>query len=799
LLRNYLLAALRNILSNRIQSVIQVISLVIGITSFILIGLYTRNELSYDRFNEKFKRIYRLEFGSRVGQPTAPGHQIKQNFSEVENVVRLVNWHGKDNKFTVKYIPEGDSSEIISLKVENVYWCDSSLFDVFTFDFLQGDPNSALRDPNDIVLSESTAKRIFGDEDPIGKSIWGGYVTAIIKDLRNSHFKINILIPMQRNTAQHGIERGDPEFLNNYLPDHSYITFLLLPERHDPDYVTGRINEYFMENTPLTSGIDIEEASYSLRPLKDIYFSTDVIMEKNYCWHGNLKTLRIVITIAVFILLLAVINYVNLTTARVSLRAKEVGIRKVVGSSKNELIRQFLVESILISVFSFIISLVLIIAVLPGFNRLVATDIGLVFMLSPATWVLFVISVFLLGVASGLYPALMLTRFQPLESLYGKQNQGPGSIAFRRIMLAFQFFISIILVVGVLVVNRQLNFMKTAELGFNKDAVINTMWYLWDRNPVKRDLVKEELEKHPGVRRVAFSGGVMGGEPKAFPYALSYEGIKMQIKSLGIDPDFLELMEIDLLDGRNFSRNRPADYKWGVCLINETAVREFGMEEPVGTFLSADQGFSLEIIGVVEDVHFRSHHEIIEPSIYFWSEWISVASFKLEPHQTSATLDFIGEKLELLEPGYMFDYTFLEDTYNRQYVKDVQTARIVRNSAFVAILIACLGLFGLSSFMAVRRTKEIGIRKIMGASVNSLFLLLSREFFTWVTLSIILAWPLAWYVFNIWLQGFAYHTNMTIWIFVVAALIAFLVTILTVAWQSLKTARTNPVESLRSE
>lgn len=724
----------------------------------------------------------------------------------MENVVRLVNWQGKDEAIHLNYIPEGDSTEINTVKVEGFFWCDSTIFEVFTINLIQGDPESVLRDPNSAVLSESAARRIFGDTDPVGKALGGNWltVTGVFEDVKSSHIEMNLLISMMSNPAQTEYQRGDPGFLNNYVPDFSYITYLLLPENNNPGYVEERINNYFSENTPVGSGIDFDESSYSLRPLKDLYFTTDVISEKNYCSHGNRRMLRIVVTIAVLILLLAVINYVNLTTARASLRAKEVGMRKVTGSSKSGLINQFLVESIVVALFSFIISLVLTILLLPGFNKLASTDMDLQFIFSPVTWIIFIVSVILLGIISGFYPALLMTRFQPVESLAGLGVKGSGSLTFRKILLTFQFFISIFLVVVVLVIFRQLHFMKTADLGFNMESVINTQYYLWNDNQVKRKLIKQELEKNPGINGVAFSQGVMGGEPYHFPLSLLFEGEKEQVTILAANPDFLDLLEIDIVEGRNFSWDRPADYNdgtaWpGKCLINETGVMEFGLDSPVGTFISGEFGPMFEIIGVVEDIHLRSQHEKIEPCLYIWWQWLPVASIKIDHGNVNSTLDLIEEKFEALEPGMVFEYTYLEDTYNRQYLKDEQTARIIRNFAIIAILIACLGLFGLSSFMVVRRTKEIGIRKIMGASVNSLFLLLSREFFKWVVLAFVIVCPASWLVMNRWLQSFAYHTRVELWVFAVAAAIAISVTLFTVIWQSLKTARANPVESLRYE
>lgn len=806
MIRSYFVIAIRYILRNKIQSIIQVLSLSIGITAVILIGLYANHELSCDKFNKKIDRIYRLEYGDQVGMPTAPGHQVKQQIPEVENVVRMVNWSGKDGSLSMKYIPINDSTDERIIEIEDFFWCDSTIFEVFTFPFVQGDPKTALRDPNTCVISESTARTIFGDRNPVGEPLGQYSITGVIEDVKNSHIEINMLMSIVSLGEHSPYARGDPGYLNNYLHDFSYMTYVLLPDGTDPIYIEGRMNDFFTENIPGNSGFFAEGKSFSLRPLKGIYFAANLNWEKNYCRHGNMKLLRVLMTIAVFILLLAVINYVNLTTALASLRAKEVGIRKAVGSSKPRLISQFLVETILVTVFSLLIALTMVQVLLPGFSELATTDLNLVSKVKPGTWFIYIISVIILGLISGIYPAFYLTRFQPVAFLSGKHVKGSGSVVFRRILMTFQFAISIVLIIGVFVIFRQLNYMKSADLGFNKEWVINLEYDWLGRDPLKRQLLKQQLLKNPNINGVAFSGGLMGGQLLSSTGGLTIRGIHKSCDMYLVDPDFFDVMEIKLLDGRNLSWDRTADYasergdKPAKIIINETARREFELESPVGLFEKSGDETGFEIIGVVGDFNYESQHKKIEPCYYIWWSWLPTASIKVTPTKIPATLEYIKKEVESLNPEEVaFKFSFLDETYNRQYLRDERTAKIISNFAIVAILIACLGLFGLSSFMAARRTKEIGIRKAMGASVQSVFLLLSREFIKWVILSVVIACPLAWFVMNRWLQSFAYRTNIGVGTFILAIVVAFAIAFITVAWQSLKTARRNPVEALRYE
>jgi putative ABC transport system permease protein len=676
---------------------------------------------------------------------------------------------------------------------------------VFTFNFIQGDPKTALRDPNSCVLSESTARKIFGDRDPMNESLNGRWltVTGIFKDLKDSHIVINMLISQVIHDSLYSTSGDYPQYFN----DPSFMTYVLLPESNNPSYFEKRITDFF--TSKWTAEFNFHpEGSFSLRPLKDIYFTTNLEHELNYFSHGNLKLIRILGITTILILVLAIINYINLTTARASLRAKEVGIRKVAGSSKSSLVIQFLVEAIVVTLFSFLIALTMVQLLLPAFNQLASTDVEMEFKDMPGTWIIYLVSVIVLGLISGIYPAIYLTVFKPVKYLSGEHVKGTGSVVFRRVLLTFQFTISMVLIIGVIVIFRQLAYMKTADLGFNKELVINIYSYKWQYDLSKRQVLRQQLLQNPNIRGVTFSHNIMGKEQTIANEEIEINGINKQVGGLGCDPDFFNVMGIELLDGRNFAWDRPGDYFlqgskslqtiWNM-IVNETFVREFELEEPIGTLVKWGSRSAM-IIGVVRDFNFNSQHEKILPNIYLWSQFAPFASIKIAPENIQSSLEYIEKEYKTMFSGARdFDYTFLDETYARQYLRDERIARIITNFAIVAILIACLGLFGLSSFMAVRRTKEIGIRKAMGASVQTVFLMLSREFTKWILLSVAIACPIAWYIMHRWLQGFAYRTNISWWIYALAILIAFTIAFVAVTWQSVKTARTNPVEALRYE
>jgi putative ABC transport system permease protein len=816
MLRNYFITAFRHIIKNKIQSFIQVISLTIGITALILIGIYSDNELRYDKFNEKRDRIYRLEYGDLVSQQSAIGNEIIENLTEIENVVRInISTRAPLTK-SVKYISDlGKTSEReIELKTKSFY-CDSTVFDVFTFPFIQGDPKTALRDPFSVVLTEGTARKIFGSKDPVGEVIEidrieprnkSYTVTGVIHDVENFHIDFDMLLSLVSLREEDDIiplASGEKE-LYAYRHAARYFTYLLLPAHHDITRTETNINAFFKDKMRYTFRYE-EGSVFSLRPLNEIYFSPPLSHEWGYRMYGNLKLVRILLAIAVFILVLACINYINMTTARALLRAREVGVRKVAGSLKSRLIAQFLVESVIISLLSFLIAIILVLVLLPAFNQLAMTELSLKRLFQPQSiWLSFACIIFL-GIIAGIYPATYLTTFQPVASLKGEQLTGMRSVLFRRILLTFQFAISLVLITGVLTILRQLKYMKTADLGFDKELIVNIPAGGMFNDSQKRQFFKEKILQNPNIKKVAF--GPAPGIPGSVRPAFEYDGREIVTYRGYVDPDYFNLFDIKLLQGRNFSWDLRADYwpPWGAnmtharFIANETLVRELGLKSPVGTIFGNENEFHWLLIGVVEDYHNVSLHHIIEPYIYIWYSSLDGVSIKILPNDIQGTIRFIQKEYESIFMDITFEYSFLDETFDRQYENDERLFKIISNFTIVAILISCLGLFGLSSFMAARRTKEIGIRKAMGATAWIVFLLLSKEFVKWIVLSVIIACPIAWIIMDRWLQNFAYRTNISWRIFALTIVIAFAIAFLTVAWQSLKTARTNPVDALRYE
>jgi putative ABC transport system permease protein len=803
---SFIISAIRYILRNKLQSVIQIGSLTIGMAVMIQIGLYVDHELSYEKFNEKIDRIYRLEYGEKVALPSAIGHEIKEQFIQVENVVRITN-----NITRIKHIsyPGKIHERKTELKVKSIY-CDSTFIDVFTLQFINGDPKTAFRDPFSVVLTESTAVALFGNQDPIGESVeivqmeprtQKYIITGVIKDLAKSHLDFDILLSMVSlmeldnfNPLPSGEKR-----LNTYTHNLIIFTYLLLPYPHDKTRTEKKLNIFFTDKLK-DAGYYSEGSVLYLRPLREIYFSNPLKSERGYFKHGNLDLLRILLVIAVFILFMASINFINLTTARSSLRAREVRVRKIVGSLKSGLVAQFLVESVIISLVSFLLSTTIVRVLLPIFNQLAMSDLSVESLLQPRIVLLLLAGVLLLGSITGMYPAISLTGYPPVASLMSEKMTGDRSALPRRVLLTFQFTISIVLIICVFTILKQLNYMRTADIGFDKELVINLSGpgLSGGRTQVENRLVfKESLLKHPNIIKVAF-GQVPGGARKGFS-TLLHNGMEIKSNWMTVDPDYFDLMDMKILEGRNFSRDREADYHKGQGLrrvvINETFMRQYQLESPVGVIIDN----RLEIIGVIEDYHFVSLHHKIEPTHFTWAEYLSEVSIKILPHNVPETLRFIKKEYNSIFPDITFDYSFLDETYDQQYVKDEKLIVVISNFAFVAILIGCLGLFGLSFFMAARRTKEIGIRKVLGASSRTIFIFLSWEFIKLVALSIIIAYPLAWIIMNRLLQSYAYRTNNVIWIFVLGALMAFAISFIAVAWHAWKIARTNPIKALRYE
>ena len=660
MLRNYFITAFRYILRNKVQSVIQIVSLTTGITAILLIGLYVAHEHSYDRFNEKMDRIYRLELGQSVGMATAFGHQIKENIPEVEDVVRVCKYGGK---VLLKRQTEDGAKHTGDAELNADYLiCDSTVFNVFTFRFIQGDPATALKDPYSVVLTESTARGIFGNEDPMGEelTIEGMTnhklytVTGVLSDIENFHINCDVLLSMVslREWAS-VLYSGEEKWLDSYWSGDYYYSYILLPDQEESTRPVRIINAFFEDK--LNELAYSSQDSFSMRPLRDIYFSNPLTNEHGYCRHGNIKLLSSLLAIAVFILTLAGINYVNLTTARASLRAREVGIRKVSGACRSRLMTQFLVESALTGLISLMISYTLVQVLLPTFNQLVQAELSLNRLFQPEIIGLTVTGVILLGFIAGLYPAMQLTFLHPVASLKEELLRGPRSGIFRRILLALQFVISVVLTMGVLTILKQIHFMKYTDLGFSKELVLNLPPWM-SRDYQMRQVFKEKMLQNPNIKKVAF-GPRPGNREETFSQGFDRDGIRIKPNYLSIDPDYLDLLEIELLQGRSFSWDRigdyidnPFDYMENPfdaqpmrVLINETAMRELDLESPVGTLLTAENGMTFEIIGVIEDFHFMSLHQKIAPYFYLWWELLEGIHLKISPYNIQETIKFIRQ------------------------------------------------------------------------------------------------------------------------------------------------------------
>jgi putative ABC transport system permease protein len=808
MLRSFLIITFRILWRNKVTSFINIFSLAIGMTAFILIMLYVHHEFSYDKFNVNYDRIYRLEAEDYGKLPPVIGDYVKDRVPEIVNIARLAGFH-KGPSTLITYKP-ADNPEVLKQINFSRTWADSTTFDVFTLPFIQGDPITALDNPFTVVLTESNARKLFGDKNPMGETVEfdkNQYeVTGIIKDIKNSHIEIDALFSLAT------IEKRFPTRDLNDVVANSWLwsgTYLLLAENVDHNRVEEKINNVLAE---INDGILINVIfkGFRILPLKDIYFKGSKA-NLQYGKQGNLKLVQMFIAVAVFILVMACVNYINLTTARAILRTKEVAIKKVAGSTKALLRYQFIMESIIVTLISFGLAFTLVQGLISKFNQLALININLSEFNKPNVWILSILGVLFIGFISGLYPSFYLTVIKSISLIKGETTKGSKGSLLRTALLTFQFSLSILLIIGIITNMRQLHYARKVDLGFNKEQIIRIPTPAdFPEAQSLRKTIRERLLQSPNIKRVAFTIQGIGSQPAS--------GIKTEINGvektgffMAIDPDFMELMEIDIVEGRNFSWDREGDKvdfsKSGSSnvsgiIVNETTVREFGIDSTIGeiiTFNWRGQLFQYKIIGIARDFHSRSIHHKIEPISFFWTNPQFLMIVKVAPLNIPVTIKFIENVWKQVYGSTPFSYNFVDETFDEQYKSDEQAAKIIGYFTILAIIIACMGLFALSSFMAARRTKEIGIRKAMGATSQGIFLLLSKEFLKWVLIAVIIASPVAWIVMNKWLEGFAYRINLEVDIFILAAVIAIAIALLTVTWQSLKTALANPVEALRYE
>jgi putative ABC transport system permease protein len=791
MLNNYFKIALRNIKKNKGYSTINIMGLAVGIACALLIFMWVDDELSYDSFHTKSDRIYRLcsritRNGTTLDQAQTPALlpvTLMQDFPEVEQAVKL-GWPFEiTTQYEDKFFTETDILPV-----------DSTFFDVFSFKLIRGDPSKALNQPLSLVLTEETAERYFGDEEPVGKVITlaGQYplnVTGVVENIpRNSHFHFDMLLSMIT------LPPREPGWFNN-----DFRTYIVLQEGYDYRQLEAKFPDFVIKYLGRgNAGWQSEGDSYEyyLQPLTDIHLTSDI--EAEFEPNGN-KTYVYIFTItAVFILLIACINFMNLSTSKSASRASEIGIRKVVGSYKRQLVFQFLCESILLSVIALVAAGVLVYLALPHFNNLVGkdfslTDYNLALIISALTGItLFV------GLAGGIFPAFYLSSLKPAIIIKGKLREGSATSKLRNALVVFQFSITIALFIGTFIVGRQLNYLQSKRLGFDKEQVVilKNLSSLGD----KRSVFKESLRKYPAISAVAGSFSLPGGP--FINYDFYPDDSEMLLLNFGrCEPDFINALKLEMADGRFFSDEIPGDSL--ALIINETAAAHLQWEEPVGKSLST-MGRRFRVIGVVKDFHYKSLHSTVEPMALFnlglnlpWPErYIAV---RINKGDITRTIEFISDEWIEMTSDKPFEYSFLDEDYNSLYHNEARTGTLFKIFSIIAIFIASLGLIGLASYTAEQRAKEISIRKVCGAGVISIIVLLSKEFLKWVLIANLIAWPAAYFFMEKWLQNFAYKTNIEPETFLIAAVLAAAAAVGAVFYQTISAAFKNPVENLKYE
>ncbi len=794
MLKNYFKVAFRNLWRHKGYSLLNILGLAIGMTACFLIFLYVRFELSYDDFNTKKDRIYRVvadiktptEVINAGGPSWAVPPNAKDEFPEIENFVRIA---ANDNVL----FRLGDKK----FQEENVMWADSAFFQVFDYKLLKGDPKTALKEPFSVVLSQKMAKKYFGKEDPMGKTILvtgdgsPAKVTGIMKDIpANSYIQGEPVLSMSTITQK--FDAGLDSQWGNYGAN----AYFLLKKGTNAKKLEAKFPGFLERRNGKEMKQSQMYATLFLEPLKDVYLRST----RNGDSKGNITNVYIFSIVGLFILLIAAINFVNLTTARASDRAKEVGIRKVVGAGKFQLASQFLGESIIICFIAFLLSIGLSVVLLPGFNSLAGKTVSEgVFSNGGNIGLLLGVAVSI-GVLAGIYPSLVLSAFRPVAVLKGRFATGNKGIILRKALVIAQFSISVALIIGTIIVYNQMSFMRNRELGFQKDQMM-----IVDTNGDKgRDALYTSLASLPGVEGEALSSSVPStGNPGAYSEIENTHG-DLQIANLDlyfVGFDYIPVYKMKVLAGRPFSRDFPTDTTQSMVL-NEAAIKMFGYSKPADAIGKKFKQWGREgqIIGVVKDFHFRGLQEPIKPlSMRIEQGRTNLLSLHVSAKNIPATIAAVEKNYKQFIPNRPFSYFFLDEHFNEQYKSEEQFGKLFLNFAILAIFISCLGLLGLASYSTMQRTREIGIRKVLGASVSGIVNLLSKEFLTLVGISFLIAMPAAWYFMHTWLKDFAYRTPINWWVFVLAGFLAIIIAFVTISFQAIKAAVANPVKSLRTE
>ncbi|MCX6584345.1 MAG: ABC transporter permease [Candidatus Aminicenantes bacterium] len=770
------------------HSFINLIGFAVGITSSILLFLWVRDELSYDRYHEKADQIYRVTYQyeadgiikNSASTPAPLGPALAAAFPEVKKAVRF-----------------GENGFLVSVKdkcfFEQIFFADPDVFELFTFPMVQGNPETALITPYSIIISEDMKKKYFGKEEPVGKIInlngTGDYkVTGVFKNIPpNSHLRFDFLGSFLdyagKNSNQWGIS--------------NYYTYLLITKNNPQPEFNAKLPQ-FVEKYRGKDAVSLYKTSYPLQPISRIHLYSNLGNEIGP--NGDIRTVYLYSAIALFILLIACLNYINLTTARYLKRTRTVGLLKVVGAVPSQLIYQFLCEAFLFSFLALPFAVLLGKLFLPLFNFLSGKQLEMNLFSDPFLPTLLLGISLLAGFVSGIFPAVFISYLQPIKALKGTLKPNSKISRLRKILVIFQFTLSIVFIISSLIMLNQLNYLKNKDLGFEKKNIVNIPIYRKTALE-KYETIKNEFLTDSNVKAVSASSFFQGKNRFYMNYWREglMPGKNPMINCIIVDCNFLETFSLTLLQGRSFSEKFPGDIE-GAYILNESAVNECGWDSPLGKKFRPGNGKEGPVIGVVKDFHFKSfHHEINPLFLYFAPKWFAYFSVRIAPVNIPHTLDFLKNKWRELVPDQTFEYTFLDEDIDNLYRTEARLGKLFVVVTSLSIFIACLGLFGLAAFTVEQRTKEIGIRKALGASAAGIVLLLSKEFTRWVMIANIIAWPIGWYIMNRWLQNFAYRVGIGVWVFMLSGLIILLTTFLTLSYKAIRAATANPIEALKYE
>jgi len=793
MIKNYLLLAFNNFRKQKMFSLINILGLTIGITCCLMIFLFILNEISYDNFHKNGKDIYRV---MRVGNFNSVKREIP--YLSAPYATALQNDYPDAIQTTIRVSRDNDliSYKNISFNEKEIFLTDSNFFRFFSFPLVKGDPATVLNEPASIVLTETAAKKYFGNEDPIGKVLEMNKklqlkVTGIAKDLPgNSHLNFDMVVPISNWRNEHWFNQWPNNGLFVYVQLKPSVNPAILKKQF-PAFMDKYMGKYYA-----ASGFHM---GLTINPLRSIYFEGESPFDAGVK-HGNKKMVYIFMSIAILILIIACINFMNLATARATERSKEVGLRKVMGALRKQLIGQFILESLLFATIAAVLALLLLKLAMPAYSSLLGYQLPQ-FWGNPLMYVFLLGVIIVVGLLAGSYPALLLSAFSPIESLKGKLRLGKNGAIFRKVLVVFQFGISVLLIISITIMISQMHYVKNTDLGFSKEQ---TMIIRLDNGEIwnKKFQLKNELQQNPAVESVS----LMSGEPGGFHDSYGFEveakpGDKMMFNTEFTDFEYAKTLGLKVIAGRDFSAQFPTDSSQSV-LINRSAALQMGYtpEKAIGHWVkNTSDSLRHSIIGVVEDFHFASLKQTIGPLVISTGNDKRLALVKLKTKDLKTTIAAFKRIYTNAASSFPFEYSFLDDKFNQLYKAEARQESVLTVFSIIAIAIACLGLFGLASYTAVKRTKEIGVRKVLGSSVQNIVMLLSKDLLKPVLIGTLMAVPLGYYAMTKWLENFAYRITIEWWMFAAAAFAAVVIALITVSFQAVKAAMANPVKSLRSE